>query len=256
MKKILLMLASSGLVLVLGTGNLLAQEEEDSGAAAVELYACKYQEGMGPADLDKVTAKWNKWADDNELTDYAAWTLTPIFSGPEQDFDVLWLGVSPTGAALGAGLDTWIAKGGEIAAEFDKVAPCNAHGMFAAVEFKDPPERDNPSQVIMSFSDCSIGEGMRFSKDVAPALTGWSEFRASHGSTAGIWALFPVFGGGGEEFDFKYVTGHGSLEESGQDFDAWDGDKARELFPMGMLDCDASRVYLARNVRRMSDNDD
>lgn len=256
MKKTLLMLASSGLVLVLGTGNLLAQEEEDSGAAAVEIYACKYQEGMGPADLDKVTAKWNKWADDHELTDYAAWALTPFFSGPEQDFDVLWLGVTPTGAAMGAGLDTWIAHGGELAAEFDKVAACDAHGMYAAVEFKEPPKREDSSQVIISFSDCSIGEGKSFAKDVAPALTGWAEFRASHGSTAGIWALFPVYGSGGEEFDFKYVTGHGNLEEQGKDFDAWDGETARELFPMGLLECDSSRVYIARSLRKASDSDE
>lgn len=250
------MLASGGLVLMLSTGNLLAQEEEDSGAAAVETYLCKYQEGMGRADLDKVVAKWNAWADDQGLSDYAAWALTPFFSSPDQDFDIGWLGVAPNGAAMGASLDNWIASGGELAAEFDKVTACDAHSMFAAVEFKAPPERENASQVIISFSDCSIGEGKRFSADVAPALTGWAEFRASHGSTAGIWALFPVYGGGGEEFDFKYVTGHGSLEEQGEDFDAWDGETARKLFPMGLLDCDSSRVYIAQSLRKASDSED
>jgi hypothetical protein len=82
---------------------------------------------MGPADLDAATAKWNAWADERGVNDYSAWTLTKFYSGPEQEFDVIWLGVSPTAKALGAGQDDYLANGTEIEAGFAKVLTCDAH---------------------------------------------------------------------------------------------------------------------------------
>lgn len=255
MTKTLMTLVASGLMLVAGSNSAVAQDEEEMNAAApVELYTCKYNEGKGPADLDKVVAKWNKWADGHEMSDYSAWTLTPYFAGDEQDFDVAWLGVSPTGKGLGAGLDAWLADGSALQAEFDSIAPCDSHSMFAAVEFKQPPKRKDPSKVVISFSDCSIKEGKTFD-DVAAALGSWSEFRSGQGSTAGMWVFFPVYGGGGEEFDFKYVASYGSFEELGVDYDNYDSDKADELFS-GLVDCDSSRVYIATNRRTMAEEEE
>ena len=128
--------------------------------------------------------------------------------------------------------------------------------MSAAVEFKAPAEREDPSRVILDFSDCTIGDGKHFSTDVAPALEAWGEYLTEQGSTAGVWVLFPVFGGGGEEFDFKYVEGHGNYSEQGTDFDNYDPAKAREIFPYGMLDCDSSRSYVGTNRRRAESDDD
>jgi hypothetical protein len=252
MKSIFSILAGGSLAFALCTGSAFAQDDDD-GAAAVELYACSYLDGMGPGDLDKVIDKWNDWADDRDTQNYTAWKLTPIFSGTNQEFDVLWLGVTATGAGMGAALDEWYAGGGDVAAEFANTVSCNQHMLFAAEEYRAPPERENPSQVVLSFSDCSIGDGKSYAMDVAPSLSGWAEFRDSHESSAGIWALWPAFGGGGEDFDFKYVTSHGSLEELGADFDNWDGATADELFPIGLLDCDSSRVYHAQRLRAAED---
>ena len=47
-----------------------------------------------PEDLDRVVARWNSWADSVALDDYAAWTLTPFYYTPQQEFDVIWLGAS------------------------------------------------------------------------------------------------------------------------------------------------------------------
>jgi len=254
MNRLLLTLVTSGFAFAGGLSAAVAQDDDD-GAAAVEIYTCSYADGKGPADLDKVTAKWNKWADDQGLTDYSAWTLTPFYAGPEQDFDVIWLGVTATGEGMGGVQDMWLAKAGTLDDEFDSVSPCDAHAMFAAVQFKEPPEREDPSSIILDFSDCTIGEGKHFSTDVAPALKAWGEFRAGHGSTAGMWAFFPVYGGGGEEFDFKFVVSHGNYSEQGADFDNYDPAKAREIFPDGLLECDSSRSYIATN-RRMAEDDD
>ena len=257
MKRFIITLATGGLVLAVGLNNAVAQDDDDDdgGAVPVEIYTCSYVDGKGPADLDKVVAKWSKWADDQGTNSYSAWTMTPFYSSPEQEFDVIWMGVSETGQEMGALQDTWIANGGALQAEFDSVSPCNAHSMFAAVQFKDPPDREDPSSVVIAFTDCTIGDGKHFTTDVAPALTAWSEFRSGHGSTAGMWAFFPVNGGGGEEYDFKFVVSHGNYAEAGSDFDNYDPVKAREIFPYGTVDCDSSRSYIATNVR-MAESDD
>ena len=257
MKRFIIMLATVGFILAAGFSIADEHEGDDEpNVVPVEIYACSYNEGMGPSDLDAVTDKWNAWADEQGMDDYSAWTLTPFYFGPEQDFDVLWLGVAPTAAALGRVQDMWVANGGELQAEFDSVSPCNAHGQFAALNFKEPPEDDEPpSNVVLSFTDCSIADGKDFGDDVAPALTAWAEFRAGHGSAAGQWVFFPVYGGGGEEFDFKFVTGHRTYEEQGNDWDNYDPDKASELFS-GLLECDSSRVYNATNRRRAAEDEE
>ncbi len=254
MNRLLLTLVTGGFVFAGGLSTAVAQDDDD-GAAAVEFYTCSYADGKGPADLDKVTAKWSEWADDQGLTDYSAWTLTPFYASSEQDFDYVWMGVTATGKGMGDVQDMWLAKAGTLDDEFDSISPCDSHSLAAAVQFKAPPEREDPSSIIIDFSDCTIGEGKHFSTDVAPALEAWGEFLAEHGSTAGVWVLFPVFGGGGEEFDFKYVESHGNYSEQGTDFDNYDPVRAREIFPYGLLDCDSSRSYVATN-RRMAESDD
>jgi hypothetical protein len=258
MKKILIALATGSLVIAAGCNNGVAQDEEKASepTVPVELYACTYNEGMGPADLDAATAKWNAWADERGVNDYSAWTLTKFYSGPEQEFDVIWLGVSPTAKALGAGQDDYLANGTEIEAGFAKVLTCDAHINFAAVEFKAPPEREEPSDnIVISFSDCNIAEGKSFDDDVAPAIRAWAEYRTETGSEAGRWVLFPAYGGGGEEFDYKSVTAHQNHEEKGADWDSYAAGgfkKAGELF-RGVSNCDSSRVYNATNRRRAVD---
>jgi hypothetical protein len=249
MNRLLLSLVTSGFVFAGGLNTAVAQDDDDS-AAAVEIYTCSYADGMGAADLNEVIAKWNKWADDQGMADYSAWTLTPFYYSPEQDFDFIWLGVTATGKGMGDVQDMWLSKGGTLGDGFDSVAPCDSHSMSAAVQFKAPPKREDLPNIVLDFSDCTVGDGKHFSTDVAPALKAWGDYLAENGSTAGVWALFPVFGGGGEEFDFKYVESHGNYSEQGVDFDSYDSVKAREIFPYGLLDCDSSRSYVSTNIRR------
>jgi len=253
MNRFLLTLVTGGLVFAGGLNTAVAQDDDD-GAAAVEIYTCSYADGKGAADLDKVIAKWNKWADDQGLTDYSAWTMTPFYSSPEQDFDIIWLGATQTGKSMGAVQDMWIANSGTLGEDFDSVTPCDSHSMHAAVEFKAPPKREDESSFVLDFSDCTIGDDYHFSTDVAPALTAWSEYRAAQDSTAGMWAFFPVNGGGGEEYDFKFVVSHRNYTAKGVDFDNYEPAKAREIFPYGMLSCDSSRSYVTTNIR-MAESD-
>jgi hypothetical protein len=256
MKKFLAALAAGSLLAAAFFSVAVAQDDDAAASAVpVEIYACSYADGRGPADLDAVTASWTTWADDAGIDNYSAWILTKFYAGPEQDFDYLWLGVSPTAKDLGAIQDKWLATGAEVGAEFDRVSPCDGHSNFASVNFKQPPQNDDPSDnIVLTFSDCKIAEGKTFD-DVAPAITAWTKFRTDQGSESGHWILFPAYGGGGEEFDFKWVSGHATHEAQGVDWDSYDGDLDSQLFD-GVIDCDSARVYNAKNVRRAASDDD
>ena len=59
MKKILIILATGGLICAAGTGVALADSHEGGAlepASPIEIYACNFNEGKGPADLDKAVA--------------------------------------------------------------------------------------------------------------------------------------------------------------------------------------------------------
>lgn len=259
MKKTLIVFATGGLIFSFMTGTVLADSHTDDElepASPIEMFACRYNEGKGPADLDKAVDGWNAWADRHNLSDYSAWTLVPYYSGPEQEFDVLWLGGSQKAADLGRAQDLWLATGGKEIEGFNEAMTCNAHANYATLQFKKPPERENPGNVVVSFSDCNMSDGVVF-EDLVPSLMQWAEYRESHGSTSGMWVLFPAYGGGAEDFDFKFVAAWQNLEEQGADYDEYNESgwkKGNELF-QGKVSCDSSRVYHATN-RRMAESDD
>ncbi len=259
MKRILSVLVSGSLLLSLGVAIADSHEDAADGpdpATPVELFACTYNDGKGPADLDAVSAKWNAWADKQGLDDYAAWTLVPYYSGPEQEFDFLWLGGSASAKALGRAQDTWLATGGKVMEAFNELSNCDAHANYAVLQYKTPPKRENPSNIVISFSDCNMSDGATFS-DISPLLTEWSQYKSDHGSTSGMWVFFPAYGGGGEDFDFKYIQAWQNLEDQGADYDQYNESgwqKANELFA-DKVDCDSSRVYLATNRRTAADDE-
>ena len=140
---------------------------------------------------------------------------------------------------------------------FDEVLTCDAHAGFTVIGFKAPAERENPGQTVVSFSDCNLADGVSFS-DLSPSIREWAGYKAEAGSTAGIWTFMPGYGGGGEEFDFKYAASWQNLEEMGSDWDQQIGagwKKGAELFA-GKVACDSSRVYLSTNQRRAAPSED
>jgi len=231
------------------SSSILAEEEKGTEAAIfpVEVYTCNFNDGKGQADLDRWVTKWNAWVDEDPEP-YSAWTLAPFYFGEEQDFDFIWLGTSPDAAALGRAYDKYLAEP-SLNAEFEQFAHCGSHSNFATMRVKEPPN-DKAKSFILSFSDCKIAEGKSFD-DVEPALAAWSEYRTGHGSQSGMWVLWPAYGGGGADFDFKFVASHRSLALLGADYDQYGKEgykKADELFD-GLLDCDDARSYIATERR-------
>lgn len=259
MKRLLSILVSSALMMSYGVAvadNHEGDAEEANVASPMEMYACTYNDGKGPADLDAATKKFNAWADKQKIDDYSAWTLVPFYSSPEQEFDVLWFGASEKAKALGRVQDKWLATGAKESEAFADAMTCDMHGAFAVLTMKQPPQREDDSNFVVSFSDCEIAEGMTFD-DMYMPIKEWGEYTAENGSSAGQFVFFPSYGGGNEDYDFKWVSTADSFESLGADWDRFSEGgwkKANELF-RGRLSCDSSRVYVATTRRSAADDE-
>lgn len=255
MKQVIRYAVVFGLVAASVSGNTLAQDEEEAPRIVpVELYACQFEDGSGASELNAWLEKWNAWADAQNVSSYSAYILTPFYYGEEQDFDFLWLGVTPDGTSMGRAQDAWLSRSGDLPAAFARFASCDAHHNYATMNVKRPPD-DDAKSVVLSFADCTVEDGKTWD-DVGPALTAWSEYREANGSTAGMWVMWPAYGAGDVDFDFKFVTSYRSYENLGMDYDQYVSGgyaKADELFN-GVIDCDVARSYNA--VERRSGGED
>lgn len=242
----------TALVVAAGTG--IAWADADGGKVVpVELFACKYNDGMGPADLEKATGKWTSWADKNGMDNYAAWTLTPWYYGPEQEFDMLWLGAGKDAVALGASQDMYVETGGEVAKGFSEVLTCDAHVNFASLNYKRSSEGATPSNSVLTFSNCSRKEGAP-PDALGEAMEKWVAHLDAQGSKASIFHWYPAYGGGSEKFDFKWLEAHKNLAALGKDYDSFGTGGGYKLYGElfgDLIECDAARAYLAKNRRHV-----
>lgn len=253
MKK-LVKAAFAVIVLVpIAMSSAIAQVTEDAigKVIPVHLYACNYNDRQDAGDLDDVVARWNSWMDERNNDDYAAWTLTPYHFGPEQDFDVIWMGAYKDGNAMGAGVDQWFAEGGDVNDGFEEVLTCNVHLGLASAMYKAPPNDETPGSAIITMMDCKLNEGHRYS-DIQAAEVAWANHMTSSGSTAGTFHWSPTYGGGDAEYDYKVVNAYANYTELGADWERFANGGGRDVSAgvFGNIDdCDDARVYVAR-VRR------
>jgi hypothetical protein len=249
-KKVLILSLITGLALLAGSSNISAQDEGIH-VVPVELFACKYNEGKGAADLDKATKKWNSWADKNGVDDYAAWILTPYYYGPEQEFDVIWLGAGKTAVALGEIQDAYLNEKDGLHAAFNAVVSCDNHSNYASIRMDASGQTATPADSVLSFSDCKNMEGAT-SDQIFTGMTGWAAYLKEQGSTTSIFHWYPAYGGGAEEFDFKRIQVFKNFSDLGAAYDRYGNGggyiKYGELLGE-LIDCDSNRAYVAKNVR-------
>ena len=242
----------AGLAL-LATGPVMAQVSEGGlgKVLPVELFACTYNNRQDADDLNSVISRWNRWMDERSIDNYAAWTLAPYYYGPEQEFDLLWMGAYTDGNAMGAGTDQWLAEGGDIDEGFQEVLTCGAHIGLASAMYKSPPDNATPTTAIIRMMDCKLNEGHRY-EDIKAAEMKWAEHMISSGSTTGTWHWFPIYGGGGADYDYKVVNAYANFTEMGADWERFSNgggrDVSTEVFG-DIDDCDDARVYIATSVR-------
>ena len=219
----------------------------------VETFTCTYNDGMGPDDLDAITDKWNAWMDENGENTYFAATVTPVYYGDDA-FDFGWIGAWSSGTTMGAGSDRWMNESGELPAGYAAVADCNTHSGFASTQLKEPSDGEGDGSFLLTFTDCTITSDDP-AADVVGALQAWADYATERGYQNGMWLMWPVYGGGGAEFDFKIVNGYSNFADLGSNWDLFaSGDyvKAGEIAG-GLYECDDARVYAATLRREMAE---
>jgi hypothetical protein len=231
--------------------NLSANAQDSVVFVPVDINGCTFNEGRGPADLDAAVEKFNAYMDGNDNDAYAAWTMTKAYTSPDQEFDFAWLGAHKNGTTMGAGADAWRASGGEVLAEFGKVATCAGWGNYASRMFKAPPGGNVPQDGVMVFSNCKVEEGKTYDDAIA-AVNEWVGILTEAGSTAAMYHWYPVYGTGENDINYKAVTAYPNHTELGKDYDRIGNGglfvKQNELM-RGVVDCDVSRVYDAKMRR-------
>ena len=227
-----------------------AQQGQPAPTPVVEIYQCTYRGTNDMDDLRAVTARFNTWADRNNMTNYTAFTATPYLFSPELEADVLWIGAWPNGTAMGADETRYLAEGGEISAAFDAVSDCSAHALYASVVVNQPAAPP-PQNGLAMFEDCTVRDGRTVPEAIA-ALEQWAEYTKSRGSDAFSAMLFPLAGLGNDaDYTFKLVTGFESMEAFGKGTDMYTGGgflRAEELLGR-LLECNSARVYALDRVR-------
>ncbi|MBN7799158.1 hypothetical protein [Parahaliea mediterranea] len=223
------------------------------GAVPVELFACQWQDGKGMEDLLKVSARFNKWADEHDSA-YNAWILSPLFRSTEEGFDVGWIGSWESGPGMGDSLDTWIRDGSDMAAEFDAVVDCSdAHALMASYVVSAP--EGPPGGGLVWFSSCTLQEDTSIEQAMA-AHGKTSAMMRDMGGKASSWVFVPALGAGDIEFDYYHVVLHDSFADLGGNFDRYfNGGGYRKAGDAmkGVAACDSPRLYHARRVRVAGD---
>jgi hypothetical protein len=251
MKQILGLLgacATSVAVLVTGAE---AQQNETPPTPVIEVFPCTYRDNNDMDNLRSVNARFNTWADRNNVTTYTAFTLTPYAYSADLEADVLWLGAWPNGAAMGDNEALWLSQGGDVSAAFDAVVECNSHSLYAEVVINQP-STPPPETGVAMFEDCTVHDGRTVGEAIA-AATQWVEYTKARGAPDGFSAfLFPLAGLEGDaDYDFKVVTGFDSMQAFGRATDLYTGGgflRAEELFGR-LLTCNSPRVYTLERVR-------
>ena len=69
---------------------------------------------------------------------------------------------------------------------------------------------------------------------------------------AGVWHWYPTYGGGKEDFDFKWLESFKNLADFGADYERYgngEGFRTYQELLGDQISCDSSRVYLAKSRR-------
>jgi hypothetical protein len=231
-------------------GGAHAQEQQP---LPVEIWGCEFVDGAGMNDLVPVHNAFNQWADQNGITELSLSTMTNMFTSPEDDYDVLYVGAWGSGAALGDGYTKFYSDSfADVAAAFDQVVDCDLHAYFVGNQVVPWSEERGGGPV--QFQDCTVLENV----SDADAIASIADFAGSVSgpSLGGFAVLFPFIGESRDaSYDFKLVAVFDSYQSMGNAFDylfRQGGIEAGNDTLARTMQCDQARMYSQAPVREMA----
>jgi len=247
MKRLLLAATTAACTLFMGTGLTFAQDGPPQ-FAPVELWACDYRDGMDQGDLDDVLEDLAELGGD---TPNAIRMLYPYLRGPQQAMDFIYIETWPNGSTMGRDVNNYFENGADVSEAWNDTVECSASLLYGRLMINQPSaEPDDDNNFILTVSDCNVAHG-RSNGQAIGAIQRYNEYRVANGSDITTLLWFPVYGGGGAEFDFKQVHVYNDYQHLGDSFQ-WVVDNeayaVNQDMTDGLVSCDEARVYIGNNV--------
>ena len=247
MKRLLLAATTAACTLFMGTGLSFAQDGPPQ-FAPVELWACDYRDGKDQGDLQDVLEELAELSGD---TPTATRMLYPYLRGPQQAMDFIYIATWPDGSTMGRDVGNYFENGADVDEAWEETADCSASLLYGRLMINQPSaEPDDDNNFILTVSDCNVAHG-RSNGQAIGAIQRYNEYRVANGSDITTLLWFPVYGGGGAEFDFKQVHVYNDYQHLGDSFQ-WVVDNeayaVNQDMTDGLVSCDEARVYIGNNV--------
>lgn len=247
MKRLLLAATTAACTLFMGTGLSFAQDGAPQ-FAPVELWACSYRDGKDHGDFADVLEDLVEFTGDIPS---ASRMLTPYLRGPQQAMDFIYIATWPDGSTMGRDVGNYMENGSDADEAWEETVECNASLLYARLLINQPSaEPDNDNNFILTVSDCKVAHG-RSTGQAIGAIQRYNEYRVAGGSDITTLLWFPVYGGGGAEFDFKLVHAYDNYQHLGDSFQ-WVIDNqaytVNQDMTDGLVSCDEARVYIGNNI--------
>lgn len=247
MKRLLLAAMIAACTLFTGMGLTFAQDGPPQ-FAPVELWACDFRDGMDQGDLNDIYEDLVSLAGD---TPTAIRHLIPYLRGPQQDMDFIYLQTWPNGSTMGGDVASYMENGTAVDEDWEETVDCSASLLYGRLMINQPSaDPDADDNFMLTVSDCIIADG-RSAGQAIGAIEQYNEYRVANGSDITTLLWFPVYGGGGAEFDFKLIHAYDDYQELGDSFQ-WVVDnqayQVNQQMTDGLVSCDEARVYIGNNI--------
>jgi len=247
MKRLLLAATTAACTLFMGTGLSIAQDGPPQ-FAPLELWACNYRDGKDQSDFQPVLDDLAEFAGD---TRSAIRILAPYLTGPQQAMDFIYIETWADGSTMGRDVGNYLENGSAIDEAWEDTVECSASSLYGRLSINQPSAGpDGNDNFVLTVSDCKVAHG-RSSGQAIGAFQRFSEYRVANGSDVIELLWFPVYGGGGAEYNFKQVHVYNDYQHLGDSFQ-WFVDNQAYLVNQemtdGLVSCDAARVYLGNNI--------
>jgi hypothetical protein len=165
--------------------------------------------------------------------------------------DFIYIATWPDGSTMGRDVGNYMEHGSDVDEAWEDTVECRASLLYGRLMINQPSaEPDEDDNFMLTVSDCNVAHGRSTSQAIG-AIQGYSEYRVANGSDITTLLWFPVYGGGGAEFDFKLVHVYSDYQHLGDSFQ-WIVDNQAYLVNQDMTDglvsCDEARVYIGNNI--------
>jgi len=232
--------------------NIYSDHHEMPTFSPMESFSCNYNPGMDIEDDLRVTKTWNKYIDTTGIN-YSAWLLHPYYTNDSEEYDVYWIGFTPTWEEMGKASDIMLTKeGAKIQAQYDKVTTCAGHDIWGTEVVRS--SKRELGDGYLTLSSCSLtGEANR--ADLESADNKFNEYADSIGEENGSFRWYPGPGVKLEwssEYDFLVANTTDSLSSWGRTADInvnGGGNLVWASIYGNLMQCEDMRVFKATTAR-------